>query len=583
MFLLSRRSRLQPLRSMPRIILPYLVTLFFLVSTALAFSEVRQAAAAEPKKRQEASPAAATHQTTDASLQPPDGKWLTDEQGRLYFLKRLPKKHAVRIDEQTVRTWGAIPISVVKEDEDYYYFKVYQTTSPTPSVKVHGPTATESKQIAASYQTTTLSSQQLQATSFSQGLPTSGQWRHGFAIADMNGDGHLDIIHGPARKTLRPPVIFLGDGQGTWTRWQDAQFPALPFDYGTAQVGDLNGDGKPDLVLGVHLRGLLALTQDGRGNFAEARTGIDFTTNAKQGSAFSSQAIQLADWNSDGRLDILALSEGPQLGRARSRSGSPSSQGVRIYLNNGDGSWTPHIHSGEVRAIFGASLTVGDFNGDGRQDFATGSYVQGRKDLTNLSKADGSWETLAIDSLRPTALMHSVVAGDFDRDGRDDLAVAYLSYEAEQWRSGIDVLYARHHGQNGQDGQWQRRALLVEEGQHGAIALGVGDLNGDQHRDLVTLTADGRTLLFLNDGAGFFSRDKLKIPTFGNGCRGSHVALADLDGDGNDDIVASFSSEAQSEESQPEKTSRRAVPVCPTEGGVTAWRVTPRLTAQQAR
>lgn len=580
MSLLPRRARSQPLCYRRRSVILRFITLVFLVNAATTFLAARQAAATDPKKRPGASPATATQQTTDASLQPPDGKWLTDEQGRLYFLKRLPKKHAVRIDEQTVRTWGAIPIAVVKEDDDYYYFKVYQTASPTPSVKLHGPTATESKQIAVSYQTTTLSSQQLQATSFSQGLPTSGQWRRGFAIADMNGDGHLDIVHGPARKTLRPPTIFLGDGKGTWTRWQDAQFPALPFDYGDAQVGDLNGDGKPDLVLGVHLRGLLALTQDGQGNFAEARTGIDFAANVKQGSAFSSQAIQLVDWNGDGRLDILALSEGPQLGQTRSSSSSPGTQGVRVYLNNGDGSWTPLLNNGEARPIFGASLTVGDFNGDGRQDFATGSYVQGRKDLINLSKADGNWEILAIDSLRPTALMHSVVAGDFDRDGRDDLAVAYLSYEAEQWRSGIDVFYTR---QNGQDGQWQRRALFVEEGQLGAVALGVGDLNGDQHRDLVALTADGRTLLFLNDGVGFFSRDKLKIPTFGNGCRGAHVEVADLDGDGNDDIVASFSSEAQSEESQPEKTSRRAVPVCPTEGGVAAWRVTPRLTAQQTR
>ena len=76
----------------------------------------------------------------------------------------------------------------------------------------------------------------------------------------MNEDGHLDIVHSPARKAPGPPVIFLGDGKGNWRRWSEAKFPRLPYDYGDAAVGDFNGDGHPDIALGVHLRGLLALT-----------------------------------------------------------------------------------------------------------------------------------------------------------------------------------------------------------------------------------------------------------------------------------------------------------------------------------
>ena len=65
---------------------------------------------------------------------------------------------------------------------------------------------------------------------FGEGLPTSGQWREGFRIADMNEDGHPDIVHGPRRKEAGPPVIFLGDGKGSWTRWAEARFPSLPYD-----------------------------------------------------------------------------------------------------------------------------------------------------------------------------------------------------------------------------------------------------------------------------------------------------------------------------------------------------------------
>jgi hypothetical protein len=183
-------------------------------------------------------------------------------------------------------------------------------------------------------------------------LPTSGQWRQGFSITDINGNGHLDIVHGPARKTLSPPAIFLGDGKGVWTRWEDAHFPALPFDYGDAQVGDLNGDGQPDLVLGVHLRGMLALRNDGNGNFAEARSGIGFAGDAGQEAVFSSQAIQLVDWNNDGRLDILALSEGPQPGRSGSSSGALTSRpsmdspgGARVVEAMGNVEWTARLYS----------------------------------------------------------------------------------------------------------------------------------------------------------------------------------------------------------------------------------------------
>ena len=51
---------------------------------------------------------------------------------------------------------------------------------------------------------------------FDAGLPHEGQWRNGFDIADMNGDGLLDIVHGPPRKGDRRPHVFLGDGKGNW-------------------------------------------------------------------------------------------------------------------------------------------------------------------------------------------------------------------------------------------------------------------------------------------------------------------------------------------------------------------------------
>src|ERR1700674_4955601 len=130
---------------------------------------------------------------------------------------------------------------------------------------------------------------------FDVGLPTSGQWREGFRIADMNEDGHPDIVHGPARKQTGTPVIFLGDGKGSWTLWKEARFPTLAYDYGDVEVADFNRDGHIDIALAVHLHGLFVLAGDGKGGFVNASAGLEST-------GFSSRAIRVTDWNGDGLL-----------------------------------------------------------------------------------------------------------------------------------------------------------------------------------------------------------------------------------------------------------------------------------------
>src|SRR4029453_9919415 len=100
---------------------------------------------------------------------------------------------------------------------------------------------------------------------FGRGLPQRGQWREGFAVVDFDGDGNLDIVHGPPRKGSPVPVVFLGDGHGNWR--QQALKSSRPggYDYGDVAVADFNRDGRLDVVLGIHLRGLVVLVAGGAG------------------------------------------------------------------------------------------------------------------------------------------------------------------------------------------------------------------------------------------------------------------------------------------------------------------------------
>ena len=514
-----------------------------------------------------ATPAADDAKTAPAKGGPPNGKWLKDKDGRQYYIDKLEKSvHFDRLDAHHVRTAWGITIDPVKEDDKYFYFKVYKTEGTVMSPQVTGPSPDDIKKIEASYEVDTPESHRLKFVPFSNGLPVTGQWRNGFDLADMNEDGHLDIVHSPARKAPGPPVIFLGDGKGNWRRWTEAKFPPLPYDYGDAAVGDFNGDGHQDIALGVHLRGLLAVTGDGKGHFKEDYKGLDFTLPGQgRQPGYSSRVIAITDWNHDGRPDIVAVGEGPRLnlmGRDNAKvTANTEAYGVIIYLNQPDGTWLRKDQGTSSREIFAEALTIGDFNGDHRQDFATGSSVMGKRTLVNLSREDGGWNTVEVDAVRPRAYVASIDAVDLNGDGLDDLVVGYSSFENATWRSGVDVLYAH------KDGTWTRRGLAAIEQRTQITALSHGDLDGDGKTDLVALTATGETWVFLNDGKGWFTREAATgIPPYAGGCAGYHVRLADLDGDGKAEIVADFAGE-NSPANDPDG--------CPTGGGIQAWHAEP--------
>lgn len=503
---------------------------------------------------------------TEGGMQPPDGKWLVDSQGNQYFVDKLAKKDLtfLRLPNGKIRTVWGVEIEVVKEDADFFYYKIYRPQRLPPAAPA--VPSEEVKKIEASYQVDTPDSRRLRFTPFSTGLPNRGQWRNGFGLADMNGDGHLDIVHSPARKEPGPPVIFLGDGKGGWRRWTEAKFPALPYDYGEAAVGDFNGDGHPDIALGVHLRGLLAMVGDGKGGFTEAYKGLDFVLPGQgRQPGFSSRTIAVTDWNHDGRPDILAVGEGPRMNamtRDRAQvTGNTEAYGIVLYLNQPDGTWLRKDQGTSSREIFADSIAVGDFNGDHREDFATGSSILGRRSLVNYGRADGGWDTADVDAVRPSAFVRSVDAVDLDGDGLDDLVVGYLSFENSTWRAGIDVLYAH------KDGTWTRRGVAEVDKRLEVTALAHGDLDGDGKTDLVALTSTGETWVFLGDGKGGFTREaETGIPPYAGGCAGYFVRLADLDGDGRDEIVADFAGE-NSPINAPDR--------CPSGGGIQAWHAAP--------
>ncbi len=547
-------------------LIPRLIAVALVLSAVLAFSS-NVHAAETPKKPAEPAAAAAPQTNSSAAvdpigkIEPPDGVWLKDEEGREYYVDRIPKDEGFyrRIDDKTVKTrWGVV-VHVDHEDDKSFYYRLYRPMEVPLSVPPP-PTAEQLAAARQSYQFETKESDRLTFQAFSSGLPQRGQWRNGFDLADMNGDGTLDIVHGSARKTRSVPQVFLHDGKGSWSDW-DADFPPLAYDYGDAVAGDLNGDGRNDIVLGVHLHGILVLLNEGRGKFKPWGEGVDFRVpSSGVEPVFSSRAVALADWNRDGKLDIIAFGEGPRLATDRSAPAPANSSGLVIYLNQGDGHWVRKDQGTDGYQLFGDHLLVSDIDGDGHPDALTTSNTFGRTDILNLSRADGGWQNYDLTSARRSGFVRGLASGDFDGDGKTDLALGFINRELGVWRSGVDVLLARP------EGQWERRSVFNVENRDGVTALAAGDLDGDHQLDLVALTGKGEYWVFVNEGKGAFSRLTTAPAALAGECRGYDVKVADLDRDGRSEIVAEFAGEG---------SPLLAPGECPSQGAITAWKLQP--------
>lgn len=454
----------------------------------------------------------------------------TDPDGSRYTLKRLRKQDITyrKLDDGRVRVLPMYHYRLASEDTDYLYVKEYLRVDPPAAGTV------DRAALQAAYATVTGSVDRLKLQPVGDGLPAQGQWRNQFALADVNGDGKLDIVHGPPRKGGGGPRLFLGAGAGHWRLWSEASFPAASYDYGAVAVADVNGDGHVDLILAAHHKGVSVLLGDGQGRFRLGATPAEVESDPAR--RFTSRAILARDWDRDGRPDILALGEGP---RPQGGAGAAdAAYGWAVYLNRGENGWQKIAQAAATPRTFGDALAAGDFNGDGWSDLLTASQVFDNRFILHYGGPQGQARTVAVEAIRPQAYVSGVAAADFDGDKRDDAAVSYNAIEGGVWRAVLDVLLAR-------DGErWERHTVAAVETRSGFSAVAAGDLDGDGQRDLVALTAAGETWLFLGRGDGRFDREATpEIAPLGTDCRGYHVELADLDGDGRDEIVMAFAGE----------------------------------------
>ncbi len=237
----------------------------------------------------------------------------------------------------------------------------------------------------------------------------------GIAVADLNRDGKLDVVVGECGSdcwTAHGLVgVLLGNGDGTFQ-------PASTYDSGAAlgdsvSIGDLNGDGNPDVAIGNVVGNTVGiLLGHGDGSLGSP---VNYPTSKND-----TYTVTLADLNHDGHLDLM-VSTCAVMGTS---CGGSTKGAVSVRLGNGDGTF----QSAKVYRNSGTetlSIAVADINHDGNLDLvATNSYVTETLDIF-LGTGAGDFSKRV--TLSCAGECHAVTTADLNGDGRVDLVVANAS------------------------------------------------------------------------------------------------------------------------------------------------------------
>ncbi|WP_181690224.1 FG-GAP-like repeat-containing protein [Streptomyces sp. NBRC 110611] len=361
-------------------------------------------------------------------------------------------------------------------------------------------------------------------------------------------------------ETRRGAVDTRVDDIGPWVQ----QVRSLPKRYVTAS-GDFNGDGKTDLAMlvdygrnqaGHNQAALWVYTADGKGGFNEPRT--VWETRAQDSWNWEASKLTAGDFNGDGKTDLAVLYNYGQTSDGRNETGlwtftskgSAGFEAPRRVWQSGSGSWNWDA----------SKIVAGDFNGDGKTDLAVlynyGQTSDGRNEtgLITFTANDSNgfndprrvWESGKGSWNWNTS---KLAAGDFNGDGKTDLAVLYGYGKTADGRNE-SALWFTANNSNG----FNEPRKVWDSGKDSwnweASKIVAGDFNGDGKTDLAVLyryglTSDGRnqTGLWVFDG----SKNGFDAPhqVWDSGkdswnWDASELAAGDFNGDGKADISITY-------------------------------------------
>ncbi len=343
----------------------------------------------------------------------------------------------------------------------------------------------------------------LKATYAELGTPANNELAGGLIAADLRGDGHLDIIAlDPQNQGLD---VFLGNGDGTFV--PPTAVVGVPFagSSGAITAGDVNNDGKPDVVVATNasLDGIYVLIGKGDGSF-------EAPVFYGQGSNSGAMAVAIGQLIKGDHGDVVM----------------GTGNGAYVYINNGDGTFKAPVLYGPSWIN---SIVIADINGDKKNDLIVSSYSSSAV-WTMLGNGKGGFT--AGESFATDGLPNNLVVGDFNGDKKLDFAT---SNTAGEW---VTV------GLGNGDGTFRSSQSYGYTWSGVVSGIATADMNNDGNLDIVEAgggTGVGITVL-LGSSHGAMGVPISTAVGCGQANRGAvtYVALGDVTGDGKVDVVANM-------------------------------------------
>ncbi|MGC2057556.1 MAG: VCBS repeat-containing protein, partial [Candidatus Sulfotelmatobacter sp.] len=310
------------------------------------------------------------------------------------------------------------------------------------------------------------------------GYASGGVQASSSAMGDLNGDGLADLVVAnqcASNASCGGSVgVLMSNGDGSFQA--PASYSTIGADASSVALADVNGDGHLDILVANQCvsasncssSGVVVLLGNGDGTF---QPGVSYSV-----AGSNAYSIAAADLNGDGKLDLVAAEQ-------CSSNNNCNAGSVAVLLGNGDGTFQSSVayNSGGLYAF---GVAVADLNGDGHPDLVVSNYCLSNSSCTYgtvdvlLGNGDGTFQS-AVSYNSGGYYSIAVKVADLNGDGKADLIVASLCNDNSNCDLGsVGVLLG-----NG-DGTFQA-ASSYSAGGRSAYSAAAADVNGDGKLDVV--------------------------------------------------------------------------------------------------